>query len=601
MNRAISRRDTLIGLGAVSVTASTQGLAAATGDAGALLDRLAWQLLALAPERATSLGVDTGVHAGLRRALEDRSPAGVAARQRFLGEGLRDLARVPRTGLDAATATSLAVVETAFRTALDGMALPYGVATIGDWRNTPYAVIQNVGAWLDVPQMLDGDQPVRDKADAEAYLARLAAMPAQLDGETTRIRRARQQGVVPPSFLLDKTIAGMTGTIAEAAKSDGPLIGPLARKAAAIPGDWTAQAARIVRAAIVPALERQLTELRAQRAVATDAAGMNSRPHGPEWYAWGLRAGTTTRRSATELHAMGRARLADLQAQMDAILRQAGLTQGSVAERTMAYQRRPGIGFPDGDAGRREIIAYMQGRIDAIRPRLPEAFRRLARGHLEIRRMPPAQEPGAPAAYGGPGTIDGREPGKVWVNLGDPSIHNRVTIPDLVYHEGIPGHVWQGEYAQQLPLIRSILAFNAYSEGWALYAEQLADELGMYRDDPAGRLGYLMGLAWRAVRLIVDTGIHALGWSRDKALAEFIAATGLPRSNAVSEVDRYCAWPGQACGYEVGRAEIVAQRDRAKAALGARYDLRDFDQAVVDGGNVPLDVLATNVTRYIRG
>lgn len=596
----VSRRGTLAGAAALAAVPAA-GIAAPAADTKALLDRIAWGLLPLIPERATTLGVDDGVHAGLRRTLEDRSPAGIAARQRFLVDALADVKRLPRGGLDASTATSIAVVETAFRTALDGMALPYGVATIGDWRNTPYAVVQNVGSWLDVPQLLDGDQPVRDVADAEAYLARLAAMPAQLDGETLRIRQAREQGLVPPSFLLDKTIAGMTRTLAEAANRDGPLIGPLVRKATAVPGDWAGRATGIVRTAIVPALTRQLAELRAGRAVATDAPGMGTRPQGAEWYAWGLRAGTTTRRSAADLHAMGRARLADLQAQMDAILRKEGLTQGSVAERTIAFQRRPGIGFPEGDEGRRQIVAYMQGRIDAIRPRLPRAFRRLARGNLEIRRMPLAQEPGAPAAYGGPGTIDGRVPGKVWVNLGDPSIHNRVTIPDLVYHEGIPGHVWQGEYAQQLPLIRSILAFNAYSEGWALYAEQLADELGMYEGDAAGRLGYLMGLAWRAVRLIVDTGIHAIGWSRDKALAEFVAATGLPLSNAESEVDRYCAWPGQACGYEVGRAEIVAQRDRAQSALGARYDLRDFDQAVVDGGNVPLNVLAENVTRYISG
>lgn len=604
MTSLFSRRQTLIG--ATALTASSAlpaALSAAVppGEAGATLDRIAWGLLPLMPERATTLGVDEGTHADLRRRLEDRSPAGLAQRQRFLTDSLKTLAQVRREGLDPSTATSIAVVESAFRTALDGMALPYGVATIGDWRNTPYGVIQNVGAWLDVPQMLDGDQPVRNVVDAEAYLARLAAMPTQLDGETVRIRQAREQGLVPPAFLLDKTITGMTRTIAEAATPDGPLVGPLVRKTKAIPGDWAGRAVRIVRTAIVPALERQLAELRAQRAVANNAAGLGTRPHGPEWYAWGLRAGTTTRRSPTELHQMGQARLADLQAQMDVILRKEGLTEGSVAERAIAYQRRPGIGFPDNDDGRRQIIAYMQARIDAIRPRLPAAFRRLARGHLEIRRMPLAQEAGAPAAYGGPGTIDGREPGKVWVNLGDPTIHNRVTIPDLVYHEGIPGHVWQGEYAQKLPLIRSILAFNAYSEGWALYAEQLADELGMYRDDPAGRLGYLMGLAWRAVRLIVDTGIHALGWSRDKALAEFIAATGLPRSNAVSEVDRYCAWPGQACGYEVGRAEIVAQRVRAQAALAARYDLRDFDQAVVDGGNVPLNVLADNVSRYIVG
>ena len=599
MASLLSRRETLASLVAVTAATAARGVVPASG-AGALLDRLAWRLLELGPERATMLGVDTGAHSGLRRTLEDRSPEGMAARRHFLAGALVELARLPRVGLDPATLTSLAVAESAFRTALDGMALPYGVATIGDWRNTPYAVVQNVGAWLDVPQMLDGDQPVRDAADAEAYLARLAATPTQLDGETTRIRRAREQGLVPPSFLLDKTVAGITRTIANAADVDGPFVGPLARKTAAIPGEWAARAARIVHAAIVPALERQLAELRAERAVATDTAGMGTRPHGPEWYAWSLRAGTTTRRSAADLHAAGRARLGELQAQMDVILRAEGLTQGSVADRAIAYQRRPGIGFPDGDEGRRQIVAYMQGRIDAIRPRLPRAFRRLVRGHLEIRRMPLAQEPGAPAAYGGPGTIDGRVPGKIWVNLGDPSIHNRVTIPDLVFHEGIPGHVWQGEYAQQLPLIRSILAFNAYSEGWALYAEQLADELGLYEGDPAGRLGYLMGLAWRAVRLIVDTGIHAMSWSREQALTEFIAATGLPRSNAESEVDRYCAWPGQACGYEVGRAEIVVQRARARAALGPRYDLRDFDQAVVDGGNVPLDVLAGNVSRHIE-
>ena len=169
----------------------------------------------------------------------------------------------------------------------------------------------------------------------------------------------------------------------------------------------------------------------------------------------------------------------------------------------------------------------------------------------------------------------------------------------LTFHEAIPGHVWQGEYAQQLPLIRSILAFNAYSEGWALYAEQLADELGMYDGDAAGKLGFLMGLSWRAVRLVIDTGIHAMGWTRDRALKEFIDATGLPHSNAVSEVERYCAWPGQACGYKVGQTEILTQRSRAQNALGPKFDLRDFDQAVVEGGNVPLDVLSANVWRYV--
>jgi uncharacterized protein (DUF885 family) len=597
---SLSRRETLAGLAAVAVSAAVPARAAdMPSPAAALLDRLAWRLLAFDPGEATRLGLDTGAHAALRGQLDDRSPAGIAARRQFLSDALAELARVPRDGLDPATLTSLAVTESAFRTASEGMALPYGVATIGSWRNTPYGVIQNVGAWLDVPQLLDGDQPVKNAADAEGYIARLSAMAAQLDGETVRIAAARGQGLVPPAFLLDKTIKGMTGSVISAALISGPLLGPLVRKLGDMRGDWVPRAGYIVRSRVAPALMRQLEELKKQRAVASDAPGLATRPHGPEWYAWGLRAGTTTRRSPQEIHALGRAQLVDLQAQMDVILKGFGLTKGSVAERATALQKRPGIAFGNDDAGRQQIVAYMQGRIDAIRPRLPRAFRRLVKGNLEIRRMPLAQEPGAPAAYGGPGALDGSIPGRIWVNLGDPSIHNKVTIPDLVFHEGIPGHVWQGEYSGQLPKIRSILAFNAYSEGWALYAEQLADELGMYEDDPAGRLGYLMGLSWRAVRLVVDPGIHAMGWSREKALSEFVAATGLPRSNAESEVDRYCAWPGQACGYKLGHIEINAQRERAKAALGARFDLRDFNQAVVEGGNVPLDVLAGEVSRYV--
>jgi uncharacterized protein (DUF885 family) len=599
---SLSRRDLIAGLSASAALICVPARAAAATSApplapAALLDELAWQLLALSPTQATALGVDTGAHAAMRGRLDDRSPAGVAASRRFLAHALDRLNTVPRDGLDRVIETSLAVAQTAFRTALDGMALPYGDVAIGGWRNTPYAVIQNVGGYLDIPQMLDGDQPLHDAADADAYLSRLSATPALLDGERERIRAARAMGLVAPDFLLDRTIAALSQCLSHAGKTDGPFVGPLARKA--LPGGHADHAVQIATGAIVPALERQLAEIRLQRAVATPDAGMLHRPHGPQWYAWALRASTTTRRSADDLHAMGVAQLADLHARMDTLLRGLGLTQGSVATRAVALQQRPEYGFGNDDAGRAQIVAYMQGRIDAIRPKLGNAFMRLVRGNLEIRRMPAAQEPGAPAAYGGPGSIDGTVPGKIWVNLGDPSIHNKVTIPDLVFHEGIPGHVWQGEYAQQLPLIRSILAFNAYSEGWALYAEQLGDELGMYDEDPAGKLGYLMGLSWRAVRLVVDTGIHAKGWSRMRALREFADATGLPTANAASEIDRYCAWPGQACGYKVGQTEIVDLRRRAQMALGAKYDLRAFNQVVVDGGNVPLDVLAGQVDRYI--
>jgi len=599
IDTALSRRSVLAGLCAGAALPATvlPARAAAPGSAAALLDDLAWEMLDRFPTGATALGVDTGAHAALRGKLEDRSPAGIAATRQWVDDALARLGKAVDDGRDPVTTTSLAVAQSALRTAQAGFALPYGDVAIGGWRNTPYVVIQNVGGYLDIPQMLDGDQPLRDAADADAYLSRLAATPALLDGELARLRDARGKGLVPPDFLIDRTIAAMTTCLAGAAQADGPFVGPLARSK--LSERATAQAIGIARDGIVPALQRQLAEMQLARAVARPDAGMLTRPDGPQWYRWALRASTTVTRDPADLHAMGLAQLADLHAQMDPLLRHFGLTQGSVGERAIALQRRPELGFANDDSGRAAIVAYMQGRIDAIRPRLGKAFTRLTRGNLEIRRMPAAQEPGAPAAYGGPGSIDGRIPGKIWVNLGDPSIHNRVTIPDLVFHEGIPGHVWQGEYAQGLPLLRSILAFNAYSEGWALYAEQLADELGLYDDDPAGRIGYLMGLSWRAVRLVVDTGIHAMGWSRQRALDEFVAATGLPASNAASEINRYCAWPGQACGYKVGQTTINELRNRAKAALGAAYDLRDFNQVVVDGGNVPLDVLAGNVDRYI--
>ena len=305
----LSRRYALIGTAAMlagaarpfpALAAQNGGGPIGTGSpAATLLDRLAWELLERTPTGATSLGVDTGVHAGLRGKLDDRSPEGVAATRAFLEDALTQLDRVERSGLDAGTLTSLMVTQTAFRTAREGMALPYGDATIGGWRNTPYCVIQNVGGWIDVPQVLDGDQPVRDAADADCYLQRLAAMPALLDGETARIAHARAIGLVPPDFLLDKTIAGMTRAMAEAARINGPLAGPLMRKAATVPGldaaALGARAQRIITQGVIPALERQLAEIRAQRAIATGAAGMGARPHGDEWYAWGLRASTTTR------------------------------------------------------------------------------------------------------------------------------------------------------------------------------------------------------------------------------------------------------------------------------------------------------------------
>ena len=605
----ITRRQTVAAL-AASVAlpalakaspAFAQGTARASdAEAGALLDSIANNYLQLNPEAATSLGIDIGPRASLRAMLGDHSIAG----QRRVAETVKiDLARIEaldESSLSFPVRTSVEVVKSAYRTALEGFAFPYGDVAVGGYRNTPYAVIQNVGAYIDTPNFLDTDHPIETASDAEAYLSRLSQYPRQLDGELERLRSARAQGVVPPNFLLDKTL-GQLAISVKGAQDGGALVDSLVRRtnAKAIAGDWEARARKIVTSEVAPALAKQVAELQAERAIANDIAGVWSRPRGAEYYRWALKASTTTNLAPDEVHQMGLEQLKELQGRMEPILRGLGYTQGSIGDRMKALAKDPRYKFDAGDKGRAEIMAYIQERVAKIRTVLPRAFATLVPGHLEVKRMSPEQEPGAPAAYGGAGSIDGKIPGKFWINLRDTDLHSKYSLPDLAAHEAIPGHVWQGEYANKMPLIRTLLAFNAYSEGWALYAEQLVDELGVYDDFPAGRLGYLQSIAFRCCRLVVDSGLHAKRWTRQQAVDFFVNVNGSNPLEVASEVDRYCAWPGQACGYKVGHSTIVSLRDKAKAALGPKFDLRQFDNSVVEGGNVPMDVLAKNIDEYI--
>lgn len=572
---------------------------ASEADALALLNQIAENALRFYPESATSLGIDTGVRAPLRSQLADRSIAGQQQIARQIRADLDRLHAFNTSGLSHATRTSFDVVRSSYATALEGFALPYGDVSVGGWRNTPYVVIQNVGAYLDTPRFLDSDHPVENAADAEAYLARLQSYPRQLDGELERMQAARAANLVPPAFLIDKAIAQMTLS-ARLARQGGSLVDSLDRRTKNIPGDWAERARKIAAQEVAPALDRQLQELHTQRAAASDDPGMWARPHGEDYYRWALKASTTTSMSPDEVHEMGRSELEQLHAQMDAILKQVGYSQGSVGDRMKALAKDRRYQFDEGDKGRAEIMSFIQNRLDWVRSQLPHAFNKLVNPNMEVKRLPPEEEPGAPAAYGGAGSIDGKIPGRFWINLRTTNLHSKYSLPDLAFHESIPGHIWQGEYTHGMPLIRQLLAFNAYSEGWALYAEQLADELGAYAGDPVGRLGYLQSIAFRACRLVVDTGIHAKRWSREQGVQFFVDANGSNPLEVASEVDRYCSWPGQACGYKVGHSEINRQREKAQKALGAKYDLKAFDDTVVLGGNVPLDVLAKNVDEYIK-
>ena len=605
----LSRREALAGLAAstalpflVSEPAFAQAVdPAAEARATALLDGIAERLVSFYPEQATSLGIDKGERAGLRSRLLDRSGIGQQRIAQTVRSDLALASSVDVAGLSHATRTSVEVVRTAFSAALEGFQLPYGdLPVAGDsWRKTPYVVIQNVGAYIDVPRFLDSEHQIDRAEDAEAYLARLADYPRQLDNELGRVIAARYKGLIPPAFLLDTALKSLTKS-AEGARNGGGLVESIERRTRAkkIAGNWAERARSIAQKEVAPALERQIAELTLQRGKATNDAGMWARPSGDEYYLWALRAQTTTRMSPDEVHQLGRDTLARLHAQMDSILKPLGYTKGTVGERMQALSKDPRFRFPDNDKGRAEVMVFIKQRLAAIRAKMPQAFNTLVRGNVEVRRLPPEEEPGAAGAYGGSGSIDGTIPGKFWINLkpGFSSEHTRYALPTLAHHEAIPGHVWQGEYANRLPLIRTLLSFNSYSEGWALYSEQLGDELGLYDRDPVGRLGYLDSIAFRAVRLVVDTGLHAKRWTREQARAFFKESTGDPNE---SEVDRYCSWPGQACGYEIGHQEINRQRERAKAALGQRFDFKAFNDAVVTGGNVPMDVLAKNVDDYV--
>jgi uncharacterized protein (DUF885 family) len=604
-----NRRDVLA-LGAAAAAFGGQALAAApqgaSGDAAAeaLLSQVAEDLMRDYPENASALGLDKDKRAALKSSLTDRSLEGrgklaAAARAR-----VARMKAVDRKGLSPAAALDLGVVQTAHELAIEGFDFPYGdaIGLSSQWsyRNAPYVVAQNTGAFVETPDFLDSLHGVTNAADVESYLARLELYAAQLDGETARLKHDGAMGVIAPDFLLDKTLKQQRGARAQPI-ADWGLVTSLAKKAKDIPGDHARRASAIVEGKIAPAMDRQIAELTAHRAKSTSDAGAWKLPDGEAYYAWALRAGTTSRMTPDEVHKMGQEELKALSSRMDTLLKAQGLTQGSVGARMKALGEDPKNLFPNTDEGRAQILAYLNGRVADIRTRLPRAFATMVPGNLLIKRVPVEIQDGAPGGYAAAGSIDGAVPGNYYINLRDTGMWPRYGLPTLTYHEGLPGHIWQGEYTYKLPLVRSLLAFNAYSEGWALYAEQLADELGAYDGDPLGQLGYLQSIAFRACRLVVDTGIHAKRWTRDQAIDWFVTTNGSTREEVQGEVDRYCAWPGQACGYKVGHSEIVRLRSKAQAALGGRFDLRTFDDAVVMGGNVPLTELEGVIDAYVKG
>jgi uncharacterized protein (DUF885 family) len=544
--------------------------------------------------------MDKGQGAWARSRLDDQSAAQNVRMTKLRRGWLAELHTIDRTKLKDLPASSYDCVEYDLKRALEAAHWHFGRPGFPQ----PYVLSQLGGTYQSVPDFLDTQHVIDTSADAEAYLSRLHAFARGLDNETARARADAGNGIIPPDFVIAMALKQMAA-VRSTPLEKSVLVSSIARRAAAkgLKGDWDTRASAIVTGEVWPALYRHIRLLESWRPRAVHDAGVWRLPDGEAYYRFAARYQTTTAMEPAEIHATGLQLVDELSAHADALFKANGLSKGSVGERYATLFKDPRFIYPNTDQGKTELLAYLNGRVRAVTERLPQYFGTLPKAGLEIRRVPPATEAGSPGGYYQDGSLDGSRPGAYYINLRDTAEVPRWTLPTLTYHEGIPGHHLQGALALEakgLPMIRRTLWFTAYGEGWALYSEQLADEMGLYRDDPWGRLGFIHDALFRAVRLVLDSGLHDKRWSREKAIAYFMETMGDPQAVAATEVERYCVWPGQASSYMIGKMMWLKLRGAAQRQLGSRFDIRKFHDAGLLTGAMPLAVLERHIGEWME-
>lgn len=603
MDPRMDRRHFLSSGGAVALTAAlapTELLAqtAASGDAALNIEfeRVFQQAVGRSPELATSLGLDKGAMAAAKGRLSPRTPE---RRAKDIAETKASIARLAgyvRDTLSPAAKLNLEVVLYSLNTQI---AAPdrFGI----DSAIRPYRIFQQGGAYFSVPDFLNTAHTVAVKADADAYLSRLDQFATVLDQESGMQEAEASKGLLAPSWSLDLTLGQMRKLRGQPAATSS-IVQSLAGRARAkgIDGDWEAQATRIVEARIYPALDRQIALMERLKPTTRPGDGIWRVPGGEEIYAMALNQATTTAMSPDEVHRIGLAQVAEITAELDTILKSQGYTNGTVGERLAKLNVAPDQLYPDTAEGRATLIAGLNEGVKAMYAKLPGAFVTVPTQPLEVRAVPVEIQDGASNGYYNRASLDGTRPAIYFVNLKDVGDWPKYTLPSLTYHEGVPGHHLQISLAQEskdIPTLRKIGFFSAYSEGWALYAEQLADELKAYRT-PLEHAGYLQSFLFRATRLVVDTGIHAKRWDREKATSYMVATTGFARPRTQREIERYCTQAGQACSYKVGHMAWTRARAKAQAELGAQFDIKQFHEILKEGA-MPLVILERRIDERI--
>ena len=608
----IDRREMLALSLAAAVAASLPRYVLAAGASApgasplaATLAAFAEEILQLEPETATGLGVDRGEHRSLKARLDDESEAGRSRWVSQINSMLARLSKIDAAQLAAVDRINYESVRYSATMASAGAKFFYGATGCGfNGSGPPYVVSQQNGAVTRIPEFLNTHHQIADSADAEAYLERVRGLARMLDQESARIAAHAARGVMPPNFIAANAL-GVRKRFRGTAAAEQPLVKSLATraKAAGVAGDWQARVAKLVQAEVYPALDRQIAAFDKATAHAPDTAGIYRLPDGEAYYRWALKLGTTTEMSADEIHKIGLEQNRAIQARMDTVFKSQGHTQGSVGERCRALNADPKQLVADTDGGRQQLLDYCNDRMAATRALIPKFSNLGMKAPLMVKRVPPDIEDGAALGYMNPASLDGVRPAIYYINLKSTALWPKYQIPTLTAHEGIPCHAWQGaflaEHHDDIPLISQLMSFNAYVEGWALYSEQLVDELGYYTNDPYGQIGYLQGQQFRACRMVVDTGLHAMRWTREQAIQFLVAETGRGREAMTSEIDRYCASPGQACGYKVGHNEILKQRERLQAQRADKFKLADFNDAVVRTGGVPMAQLGDAIDQLL--
>ena len=604
----LSRRSLLKSAAATAAFAATSGIAfaaakpeAASADLAKLFDIFVEEQFDIGPEFVTSLGLDNGARAYQKFQLGERSPAAADLANALIESQLTRLKAVNTATLSAGDKLNVKIIGYGLENQVSA-AKKFKFA--GGGAGAPYQINQLGGAYHDIPDFLDSQHQIETTEDAEAYLARLSAMPTAIDQECEQATLDAGLGVIPPDFVLDKALVQLKALL-ETSADKSVLVQSLVRrtKEKKIDGDWEKWATHLLEARVKPALQREIALATAHRAKAAHDAGVWRLPNGDDYYRASVRQWTTTDRSGDEIHQIGLDMVTRISADADGLMKSQGMTSGTVGQRYRAMYDDAKYQYPNTDEGKIKLIADLNERVRKVQALLPKYFGALPKAELEIKRVPVYTEAGAPGGYYQNAALDGSRPGAYYINLRDTAEQPRWTLPTLTHHEGIPGHHLQISIALEAdtPMIRKLQFYSAYVEGWALYAEQLADEMGLYEQDPLGKLGYLHDALFRAVRLVVDSGMHSKKWTREQAIKYMVDIVGDKDSAATTEIERYCVWPGQACGYMLGKIEILRLREEAKKKLGSKFDLRTFHDAILKPGAVPLDILAQIVGDYVKG